>query len=170
MNMRAILSVSDKTGLEAFARGLAGPGVELVSTGGTARAIAAAAVPVLNVSDVTGFPEMMDGRVKTLHPAYLPASWPGEIARTTSPASGTRDCHDRCRGREPVPVREGGATTRTRNSMLWSRRSISAARVLCVPQQRTSATSWWSSHPQDYTACSRSSRGRAARHSNSASA
>jgi phosphoribosylaminoimidazolecarboxamide formyltransferase/IMP cyclohydrolase len=66
--MRAILSVSDKTGLIAFARGLADQGVQLVSTGGTARAIADAGLPVMNVSDVTGFPEMMDGRVKTLHP------------------------------------------------------------------------------------------------------
>lgn len=67
--MRAILSVSDKTGLLEFATGLAGKGFELISTGGTARALAAAKLPVLNVSDVTGFPEMMDGRVKTLHPA-----------------------------------------------------------------------------------------------------
>jgi len=66
--MRAILSVSDKSGLLDFARGLAGRGVQLVSTGGTAKAIAEAGLPVTNVSDVTGFPEMMDGRVKTLHP------------------------------------------------------------------------------------------------------
>ena len=66
--MRAILSVSDKTGLLAFAGGLAAKGVQLVSTGGTARALAEAGLPVTNVSDVTGFPEMMDGRVKTLHP------------------------------------------------------------------------------------------------------
>jgi phosphoribosylaminoimidazolecarboxamide formyltransferase/IMP cyclohydrolase len=66
--MRAIVSVSDKTGLAELAAGLAGLGVEIVSTGGTARALAAAGVPVRNVSDVTGFPEMMDGRVKTLHP------------------------------------------------------------------------------------------------------
>ena len=66
--MRAILSVSDKTGLVAFARGLSARGVDLVSTGGTARALADAGLPVTNVSDVTGFPEMMDGRVKTLHP------------------------------------------------------------------------------------------------------
>ena len=66
--MRAILSVSDKAGLIAFARGLADRGVQLVSTGGTAKAIADAGLPVTNVSDVTGFPEMMDGRVKTLHP------------------------------------------------------------------------------------------------------
>jgi phosphoribosylaminoimidazolecarboxamide formyltransferase / IMP cyclohydrolase len=66
--MRAILSVSDKTGLIDFARGLAARGVQLVSTGGTAKTIAEAGLPVMNVSDVTGFPEMMDGRVKTLHP------------------------------------------------------------------------------------------------------
>ena len=67
--MRAILSVSDKTGLIEFASGLTELGFELISTGGTARVIADAGLPVLNVSDVTGFPEMMDGRVKTLHPA-----------------------------------------------------------------------------------------------------
>jgi phosphoribosylaminoimidazolecarboxamide formyltransferase/IMP cyclohydrolase len=66
--MRAILSVSDKTGLVDFARSLSKRGVELVSTGGTARTLADAGLPVKNVSDVTGFPEMMDGRVKTLHP------------------------------------------------------------------------------------------------------
>jgi phosphoribosylaminoimidazolecarboxamide formyltransferase / IMP cyclohydrolase len=69
MNIRrALLSVSDKTGLVDFASGLHGMGVELLSTGGTARAIAAAGVPVTEISDFTGFPEMMDGRVKTLHP------------------------------------------------------------------------------------------------------
>ena len=65
---RAILSVSDKTGLITFGRALAARGFELVSTGGTAKALAEARLPVVNVSDVTGFPEMMDGRVKTLHP------------------------------------------------------------------------------------------------------
>src|SRR5690242_7610470 len=66
---RALLSVSDKTGLVDLGRGLVARGFELVSTGGTARALADAGLPVTNVSDVTGFPEMMDGRVKTLHPA-----------------------------------------------------------------------------------------------------
>jgi phosphoribosylaminoimidazolecarboxamide formyltransferase / IMP cyclohydrolase len=65
---RALLSVSDKTGLVDFARTLAGFGVELVSTGGTAKALATAGLPVRDVSDLTGYPEMMDGRVKTLHP------------------------------------------------------------------------------------------------------
>ncbi|MEQ1573166.1 MAG: bifunctional phosphoribosylaminoimidazolecarboxamide formyltransferase/IMP cyclohydrolase [Vicinamibacterales bacterium] len=65
---RALLSVSDKTGLVDFARGLTARGFELVSTGGTARALEAAGLPVIGIADVTGLPEMMDGRVKTLHP------------------------------------------------------------------------------------------------------
>jgi len=65
---RALLSVSDKTGLIDLARALAARDVELLSTGGTAKALREAGLPVRDVSDVTGFPEMMDGRVKTLHP------------------------------------------------------------------------------------------------------
>ena len=65
---RALISVSDKTGLVEAARTLAGLGVELVSTGGTKAAIAAAGIAVKDISELTGFPEMMDGRVKTLHP------------------------------------------------------------------------------------------------------
>jgi len=65
---RALLSVSDKTGLVEAARILAGLGVELVSTGGTRKAIAEAGLAVKDISELTGFPEMMDGRVKTLHP------------------------------------------------------------------------------------------------------
>jgi phosphoribosylaminoimidazolecarboxamide formyltransferase/IMP cyclohydrolase len=66
---RALLSVSDKTGLVEFARGLADLGWELVSTGGTASALRAAGLAPRDLADVTGFPEMLDGRVKTLHPA-----------------------------------------------------------------------------------------------------
>jgi phosphoribosylaminoimidazolecarboxamide formyltransferase/IMP cyclohydrolase len=65
---RALLSVTDKTGLVEFAQALAGFGVELVSTGGTARALREAGLAVKDISDLTGFPEMLDGRVKTLHP------------------------------------------------------------------------------------------------------
>jgi phosphoribosylaminoimidazolecarboxamide formyltransferase / IMP cyclohydrolase len=65
---RALLSVSDKTGLIEFAGALVAHGIELISTGGTAKSIAAAGLPVRDVSELTGFPEMMDGRVKTLHP------------------------------------------------------------------------------------------------------
>ena len=66
---RALLSVSDKTGIVDLARGLAARGFELISTGGTARMLIDAGLPVTSVSTVTGFPEMLDGRVKTLHPA-----------------------------------------------------------------------------------------------------
>ncbi len=65
---RAILSVSDKTGIVEFAKSLSDMGVELISTGGTYKVIKEAGIPVIEVSDVTGFPEMLDGRVKTLHP------------------------------------------------------------------------------------------------------
>ncbi len=65
---RALLSVSDKTGIVEFARGLAELGIEIISTGGTAGALEDAGVPVRSISDLTGFPEIMDGRVKTLHP------------------------------------------------------------------------------------------------------
>ena len=65
---RALLSVSDKTGLVDFARALAARGVQLLSTGGTAKLLTGAAIPVAEVAEYTGFPEIMDGRVKTLHP------------------------------------------------------------------------------------------------------
>lgn len=65
---RAIISVTDKTGVDAFAKGLADLGFEIVSTGGTAKQLRTAGLQVRDVSDVTGFPEMLDGRVKTLHP------------------------------------------------------------------------------------------------------
>ena len=65
---RALLSVSDKTGLADLGAALARHGVELVSTGGTARALREAGLEVRDISELTGFPEMMDGRVKTLHP------------------------------------------------------------------------------------------------------
>src|SRR6266568_4618114 len=65
---RAILSVTDKTGLAEFSRKLSGLGVELISTGGTAKLLRDSGIPVKDISDLTGFPEMLDGRVKTLHP------------------------------------------------------------------------------------------------------
>ena len=79
---RALLSLSDKTGLVEFARGLSSRGFELVSTGGTAKTLEQAGLPVIGVSDVTGFPEMMDGRVKTLHPMVHG----GILARRGDPA------------------------------------------------------------------------------------
>ena len=65
---RALLSVSDKAGLVELGAALAARGVELVSTGGTAKALRDAGLTVMDISELTGFPEMMDGRVKTLHP------------------------------------------------------------------------------------------------------
>src|ERR1700737_1094150 len=65
---RALISVTDKTGVVEFAQGLRDLGVEIISTGGTARALEAAGVPVREVSELTGFPEMLDGRLKTIHP------------------------------------------------------------------------------------------------------
>jgi phosphoribosylaminoimidazolecarboxamide formyltransferase/IMP cyclohydrolase len=65
---RALISVHDKTGVVEFARGLAALGAEIVSTGGTARLLRESGVPVVDVAEITGFPEMLDGRVKTLHP------------------------------------------------------------------------------------------------------
>ena len=65
---RALISVSDKTGLEDLGRELAALDIEILSTGGSAKALAAAGIPVIEIADHTGFPEMMDGRVKTLHP------------------------------------------------------------------------------------------------------
>ena len=65
---RALVSVHDKTGIVEFAQALTGFGVEILSTGGTAKLLREAKVPVRDVSEVTGFPEMLDGRVKTLHP------------------------------------------------------------------------------------------------------
>ena len=119
---RALLSVSDKSGLVDLARGLADLGVELLSTGGTARALAAAGLPVREVADVTGFPEMLDGRVKTLHPAIHG----GILARRDLPAHEEALARhgigaDRPGGGEPLPVRgdrreAGSRPSRTRSS------------------------------------------------------
>lgn len=68
MKKRALISVSDKTGLVAFTKGIVAAGLEIISTGGTKKALDEAGVPSLAIEEVTGFPEMMDGRVKTLHP------------------------------------------------------------------------------------------------------
>ncbi len=65
---RALISVTDKSGIEDFGRELAAFSIEILSTGGTARTLSEAGVPIREVSDFTGFPEMLDGRVKTLHP------------------------------------------------------------------------------------------------------
>ena len=66
--MRALISVSDKTGIVEFAKSLSQLGIELISTGGTAQLLSAQGLSVQEVAELTGFPEMLDGRVKTLHP------------------------------------------------------------------------------------------------------
>ncbi|MFM7866436.1 MAG: bifunctional phosphoribosylaminoimidazolecarboxamide formyltransferase/IMP cyclohydrolase, partial [Planctomycetaceae bacterium] len=68
VSRRALVSVSDKTGLESFVRGLTELGFEILSTGGTRKFLEQAGIPVIDVTSYTGFPEIMDGRVKTLHP------------------------------------------------------------------------------------------------------
>lgn len=68
MTKRALISVSDKTGVTTFAAGLVANGFEIISTGGTRTVLEEAGVPTLAIDDITGFPEMLDGRVKTLHP------------------------------------------------------------------------------------------------------
>lgn len=73
--MNALLSVSDKTGIVEFAQGLHALGIKLLSTGGTAKLLAEAGLPVTEVAEVTQFPEMLDGRVKTLHPRSTAACW-----------------------------------------------------------------------------------------------
>ena len=92
---RALLSVSDKTGIVELARELAGLGFALVSTGGTARAIAGAGLAVTEVSSLTGFPEIMDGRVKTLHP---------KVHGALLGRAGTDDAVMREQGIEPIDV------------------------------------------------------------------
>src|SRR3954471_22885591 len=79
---RAVLSVSDKTGIVDFAKGLDALGIELISTGGTAQALEAAGLEVRAIDDFTGFPEIMSGRVKTLHPKL----YAGLLARRDDPS------------------------------------------------------------------------------------
>ncbi len=103
---RALLSVSEKDGLVALRRGLEELGVEIVSTGGTARELAGAGVGARTIEDFTGFPEIMDGRVKTLHPRL----YAGLLARRDDEGHlgagcRARDRAGRPRVREPVPVR-----------------------------------------------------------------
>ena len=125
---RALLSVSDKTGLVDFARALAEHGIELVSTGGTRKALADAGLTVLDVSELTGFPEMMDGRVKTLHPdvhgGLLAIRDNDEHAAAMQRA---RHPADRSAGGQSLSVRGDGREAAP-ISRPASRTSISAAR------------------------------------------
>ena len=102
---RALLSVSNKTGIVELAQRLTAIGYELISTGGTARALRAAGLTVRDVADLTHFPEMLDGRVKTLHPAVHGAL----LARRDDPEhmaalARARDRADRCGGGESLSL------------------------------------------------------------------
>ena len=80
---RALISVFNKSGVESFAKGLTDMGVTVISTGGTAKLLKDSGIPVTLVEEVTGFPEMLDGRVKTMHPS----SWPASSRAATCPST-----------------------------------------------------------------------------------
>ena len=104
--MKALLSLYDKTGAAELARALHDHGMDLVSTGTTHRVLTEAGLPVQQVADLTGFPEMLDGRVKTLHPVvHAGILARREPARARSPAGPPRPGDHRPRGREPLPLR-----------------------------------------------------------------
>ena len=103
---RAILSVTDKTGLVDFARKLAGMGVELVSTGGTAKLLRDSGIPVKDISELTGFPEMLDGRVKTLHPKVHGGILHIREMQRTATRGRARHPADRHGGGQPLCLRE----------------------------------------------------------------
>ena len=124
--MRALLGVSDKTGLVDLARALHDAGVELIATGGTARAISDAGIPVRQVSEVTGAPEMLDGRVKTLHPAIHAGilarrDLPEHMLGSPSTATPRSTWWSSTSTRSPPPSPPGPTATR------WWRTSTSAA-------------------------------------------
>jgi phosphoribosylaminoimidazolecarboxamide formyltransferase/IMP cyclohydrolase len=100
--MKALISVSDKTGVVELAQALHGLGVGLLSTGGTARLLQEAGLPVTEVAEMTGFPEMLDGRVKTLHPRVH--GGPARSAGAHAGAAGARHRHHRPAGRQPVSL------------------------------------------------------------------
>ena len=132
---RALLSVSDKTGIVELARELAQLGFELLSTGGTARALVNAGLAVVEVASVTGFPEIMDGRVKTLHP---------KVHGALLGRAGIDDAVMRELGIRPIdllvvnlyPFAET-VTRRSAATRMPSRTSTSAARRCCAPPPRT---------------------------------
>ena len=127
---RALISVSDKTGIVEFARALHELGIEILSTGGTAKRLGDRGIPVLEVSSYTGFPEVMDGRVKTLHPRIHG----GLLARRDTDRDAMREhgiAGNRPAGRQPLSVRadrgECGLRARDRDREHRRRRSGDAA-------------------------------------------
>ena len=137
---RALISVYDKTGLAELARGLHDAGVDIVSTGSTAKTIAGAGVPVTPVEEVTGFPEVLDGRVKTLHPqrACRPARRSAQT-RTCFGAGRTRHRRVRTRGRQPVPIHRDRRLRRQHRRVRRAdrhRRPVDGARRREEPSER----------------------------------
>jgi hypothetical protein len=142
-NLTALISVSDKTGIVDFARALHALGVRLLSTGGTARLLADAGLPVTEVAEVTGFPEMLDGRVKTLHPRIhggllARRDLPAHMAALQNTASAPSTCWWSTCTPSPRPRRAPTARWKTP-----SRTSTSAARPCCARRPRTGPTWRW---------------------------
>ena len=142
-----------RPGWSPSARGLVAPRFELVSTGGTARALREAGLPVTDVAAVTGFPEMLDGRVKTLHPR-IHAGHPGRSALggPSPPADRGRDRAVRAGRRQPLPVRGRCSSARASPSTSSSRRSTSAGRRWSGRRRRTTPTSPIVTSPARYDA------------------
>ena len=144
-DMRAILSVSDKSGIVQLGRELAARRVELVSTGGTAKALSTAGLAVTGVSDVTGFPEMMDGRVKTLHPAVHA----GILARRHRPDDLAAIA---AQGIRPVdlvvvnlyPFARAAANADTPFDGLVEEIDIGGPSLSARPPRTSATSSWWS--------------------------
>jgi phosphoribosylaminoimidazolecarboxamide formyltransferase/IMP cyclohydrolase len=141
--MKALLSVSDKTGIVEFARALHALGVSLLSTGGTARLLAEAGLPVTEVAEVTQFPEMLDGRVKTLHPKVhggllARRGVPAHMAALAEHGIATIDLLVVNLYPFEATVAKPGCTWPTR-----SRTSTSAARPWCAAPPRTGRTWAW---------------------------
>ena len=132
---RALLSVSDKTGITEFARGLAARGFELVSTGGTARALSDAGLDVIGVSTLTGFPEMMDGRVKTLHPA-IHGGILARRDRADDLAGLARPRHRPRRSRRRQPVSVCRRRGQSRHAVRRARRGNRHRRAVAGPRGR----------------------------------
>ncbi len=132
MPKRALLSVSDKTGLVDFAQSLVAAGYELISTGGTAKALREAGLTVADISDVTGFPEMLDGRVKTLHPkVHGGLLFLRDNEEHREQAARPRHRADRSRRGESLSVRadhqQAGRDARARDREHRHRRALHAA-------------------------------------------
>ena len=142
--MRALVSVSDKTGVVDFARGLRSLGWEVIATGGTMKLLRESGVEVVNISDVTGFPEICDGRVKTLHPkvhggrlARRGARGPGGWSWVHCTMHAT--CLRRRRGKDQRTARAAGKAARRRRPRVGSLTDRPCAGNECPDHRRQGA-------------------------------